>query len=181
MCDPTLIISAVSNGLKMYSAIQENKSSRTQQQRVNAVAKQNRINKETAENFRIRQKRNETVAKGFEASLEGKEARATAMASAESVTGSSVDKLMFDFLRQEGKYKNMLLNNLDAEVFASNQRKEAFVTQQEGQQTYVTDMNYIMPVASAGLNYANDYYIWKEKQEMKELYSGYFDKAVTSG
>jgi hypothetical protein len=177
MCDPTLIISAVSNGLKMYSAIQEKKNKRAQQQRQNIIAKQNRINKETAENFRIRQVRKQTIAKGFEGALEGREARATAVASAESVTGSSVDKLMFDFLRQEGKYKNMLLNNLDAEVFASNQRKEAFVTQQEAQQTYVTDNNYLMPVATAGLNYSNDYFIWKEKQEQKEMYNNYFDKA----
>jgi hypothetical protein len=177
MCDPTLIISAVSNGLKMYATIQENKNKRAQQQRQNVIAKWNRVNKETAENFRIRQKRKETVHKGFEISKDSRQKRATAVASAESVTGISVNKLMFDFLRQEGEHKNMLLNNLDAEVFASQQRKEAFVTQQEAQMTYVTDVNYLMPIATAGLNYASDYYNWKEKQEMKELYSGYFDQA----
>lgn len=178
MCEPTLIISAVSNGLRLYSSMQEQKNKKAQQIRQNAIAKQNRINKETAENFRIRQKRHEVMAKGFEGAIEGKEQRATAVASAESVQGASVDKLMNDFLRQEGKYKNMLLNNLEAEVFASNQRKEAFFTQEEAQSTYVTDVNYLMPVATAGLNYANDYYIWKEKQEQKEMYEKYFDKAM---
>jgi hypothetical protein len=178
MCDPVLIISAVSQGLKMYASIQEQKEQRKQQQRQNVIAKWNRVNKETAEDFRIRQKRKETVHKGFETTREAREKRATAVASAESVQGISVDKLMFDFLRQEGEHKNMLLNNLDAEVFASQQRKEAFVTQQEAQMTYVTDVNYLMPVATAGLNYASDYYIWKEKQEMKELYSGYFDAST---
>ena len=85
---------------------------------------------------------------------------------------------MFDFLRQEGEHKNMLLNNLEAEVFASQQRKSAFKDQQSAQSTYVTDVNYLMPVATAGLTFAGDYVTWKEKQDEKKMYEEYFDKAT---
>ena len=181
MCNPTLIISAVSNGLKFYSSMQEQKSARAQAQMQNAIAKQNRINKETAEQFRIRQVRKQNMAKAYDQVRAGREARATAQASAESVVGLSVDRLMQDFLRQEGEYKNSVLNNLDAEVFASQQRLEAFKTQQSAQSTYVQDVNYLMPLTTAGLSYANDYFVWKEAEEMKDLMeestTGYFDKA----
>ena len=56
MCNPMMIISAVSNGLRLYSSMQQQSTAREQQIRQNAIAKQNRINKETAENFKIRQK-----------------------------------------------------------------------------------------------------------------------------
>ncbi len=184
MCTPQLFISVASQGLKLFSSISQQKSARVQAQHQNAIAKQNRINKETAEQFRIRQKRKETMAKAYEQVREGREARATAQASAESVVGKSVDRLLQDFLRQEGEYKNALLNNLDAEVFASQQRLEAFRTQESAQSTYVQDVNYLMPLANAGLNYSNDYFVWKEAQDMKDLMKqssqGYFDKAVDS-
>ena len=84
MCNPTLIISAVSNGLKFYSSMQEQKSARAQAQMQNAIAKQNRINKETAEQFRIRLVRKQNMAKAYDQVRAGREARATAQASAES-------------------------------------------------------------------------------------------------
>ena len=61
MCSPTLVISAASNGLKFYQARQENINARNQARIQNERAKKNRILKETAENYKIRQSRKEAV------------------------------------------------------------------------------------------------------------------------
>ena len=65
MCSPTLMISAASNGLKFMQARQEQRNAKQQAQLQNQRATQNRILKETAENFKIRQKRKEAMSKAY--------------------------------------------------------------------------------------------------------------------
>ena len=57
MCSPTLAISVASNGLKFFQAQQANRNARQQARTQNERAKKDRILKETAENYKIRQSR----------------------------------------------------------------------------------------------------------------------------
>lgn len=170
MClDPMLLVSIASNGLKFIQAQKADKAARLQQQQQNDLALKNRNLKEAAENYRligvIKKERQETGA----ITEKTRAAKARAEAMAEGVGGASVDRLLMDFLRQEGEYKNAVLNQLDEEIFASSLNQEAIVNEQAGNQTYVTGNNTIMNAASAGLNYAGDWYKWKSDQEYKDL------------
>ena len=85
MCSPTLMISAASNGLKFMQARQENRNAQEQARIQNERAKNNRIIKETAENYKIRQSRKEAVSKTYAMAIKAKQAQARLVASAEGI------------------------------------------------------------------------------------------------
>jgi len=169
MCSPTLMLSAASQGFKMMSARKENRAAQQQAIRQNQIAKYNRIRKQTSEDFKILQIRKSKLAKIHEVKLEGKKARAKAFTQAEMVSGVSVDRLMQDFFREEGRYKSTVLDNLDKEVFMAQQNKEAYALNQEAQSKFVPHNNFLPSFAAASIAFTGDYYDWKGQKEQLEV------------
>ena len=167
MCTPTLFISAASNILKFGQSMRQQRAAKQQAQLQNWRAEKNRILKETAENFKIRQKRKESMNKAFAMHEKGRRARSKVFTAAETMRGGAVDKVINDYFRQEGRYKNKVLNNLQAEAFQSMRAKEAYRMGQEFQSKFIPDVQFVPTFASSALNYAGSYYDWKAGQEAK--------------
>ena len=155
------------NGMKMMQSMQQQKRAKQQAQLQNWRAEKNRILKETAENFKIRQKRKESMNKAFAMHEKGRRARSKVFTQAEGMTGGAVNKVINDYFRQEGRYKNKVLNNLQAEAFQSMRAKEAYRLNQDFQSKFIPDVQFVPTFASSALNYAGDYYDWKSDEEIK--------------
>jgi len=169
MCSPTLMISAFSQGLKMMSSRQQNRAAINQANEQNRIAKLNRVRKQTSEDFKILQIRKRELTKIGEVKKRGRIARAQALARAETVGGVSVDRLIHNFFRQEGEYKSQVLNNLDAEVFAAQQNKEAYRLNQEAQSKAIPHDNFLPTFAASATAFAGNYFDWKTDQTALEV------------
>jgi len=169
MCSPTLFISIASQGLKMVSARRENRAAIYQAQEQNRIAKLNRIRKQTSEDFKVLQIRKRELTKIGEVKKKARIARAQAEARAETVGGVSVDRMMQDFFMQEGEYKSHVLNNLDAEVFAAQQNKEAYRLNQEAQSKPIPHDNFLPTFAASATAFAGNYFDWKTDQTALEV------------
>ena len=167
MCSPQLFIAAAGQGLKFMSARQENRAAIQQANEQNRIARENRIRKQTAEDYKILQIRKRELTKIAEVKKRGRIARAQAAARAETVSGVSVDRLMQDFFRQEGEYKSQVLNNLQAEVFNAQQNKEAYRLNQEAQQRRIPSNNIMPSFAASAVAFGGNYFDWKTDQEIK--------------
>ena len=161
MCSPTLMISAAMNGMKMMQANKANKAARAQAIEQNRIAKVNRQRMETDEDYQLLQKRKSLLIKADAVNRRGRIARAQAVASAEAVSGVSVDRMVQDFFRQEGVHKSQILNNLDAEVFAAQRNKEGYKINQEARSKAIPDNSFLPTFAGAAISFAGDFYDWK--------------------
>ena len=181
MCSPTLVISAASNGLRFMQARQANRNAQEQARIQNERAKNDRILKETAENYKIRQSRKEAVSKTYAMSIKARQAQARLIAAGEGIgTGGVIGKLIAEYQRQQGIYNNKVLNNLRAEAFQSMRAKEAYRLGQDYKSKSIPANDFLPSFASASFNYAADFYNWKadeeEKKRQKQLasyYTGY--------
>jgi len=162
------MISVAMNGMKMMQSMKQQKNAKQQAQLQNWRAKKNRILKETAENFKIRQKRKEAMSKSYAMHEKGRQARSTAFTASEGMGGGVINKLVNNYFRQEGMYKSKVLSNLQAEAFQSQRAKEAYRLGQEYQSKDIPDVQFLPTFASASLNYASDYYDWKAGETAKK-------------
>ena len=167
MCSPTLMISVASNGLKFMQAQQANRSARHAAVLQNQRARENRILKATAEDYKIRQKRKESMAKAYAMVRKGREARSTAFTASESMGGGVINKLINNYFRQEGEYKNKVLSNLKAEAFQSQRAKEAYRLGQEYQSKDIPPVEIVPTFAAGAINFSGDYFDWRASEEEK--------------
>ena len=169
MCSPTLAISVGSNALKFVQARREQQNARQQAITQNERAKKDRILKETAENYKIRQSRKEAVSKTYAMAIKAKQAQARLLASAEGIgTGGVIGKLIADYQRQKGMFDNKVLNNLQSQAFQSMRAKEAYRLGQEYRSKEIPPVEFLPTFAAASFNYATDYYNWKAGEEEKK-------------
>ena len=164
MCSPTLFLSIASQGLRMVAARQQNRAAIYQAQEQNRIARENAIRKQTTEDFRTLQIRKNALGKIEQVEIEGRQARARAAAQAEMVGGVSVNRLMQDFFREEGRYKSVVLDNLDKEVFMAQQNKEAYAINQAAQSKPIPHSNWLPTFAASAIAFGGDYYDWKAQQ-----------------
>jgi hypothetical protein len=162
------MISVASNGLKFMQARTEERNNREQAMMQNERAKQNRILKSTAEDYKLRQTRKVSMSKAYAMNIKGREARSTAFTASENMGGGVIDKLINNYFRQEGEYKSKVLANLEAEAFQSLQAKKAYRLGQEYNSKSIPPVDTLPNFASASLNYASDYYTWRESEERKK-------------
>ena len=181
MCSPTLAISVASNGLKFMQARQANRDARQQAITQNERAKNDRILKETAENYKIRQSRKEAVSKTYAMAIKAKQAQARLLASAEGIgTGGVIGKLIADYQRQKGMFDNKVLSNLQSQAFQSMRAKEAYRLGQDYRSKEIPPVDFVPSFASASFNYATDYYNWKAGEEEKKRLKQQSDYYMTN-
>lgn len=168
MCDP-VTLAITRTALTIYQSRQEAKADRDQAIRQNQIAENARIQKENAENLRLRQVAIRKKDKAFDLNLESKEKQATARAAAENVGGAALDRVVNNYLRLEGKYTSQILANLEQEIAQSNQNKKLFAMEQEGRQAYIPEVNTAGIFAASAIEFGGDYLEWKTRKEEKEL------------
>tara|TARA_R100001591_G_C4328704_1_gene177508 strand:- start:116 stop:661 length:546 start_codon:yes stop_codon:yes gene_type:complete len=168
MCDP-VTIAITRTALTIYQARESAKAEREQAIRQNQIAENARIQKENAENLRIRQVAIRKKDKAFDLNIESKEKQATARAAAENVGGAALDRVVNNYLRLEGKFTSQILANLEQEIANSNQNKKLFAMEQEGRQSYIPEVDTAGIFAASAIEFGGDYLEWKTRKEEKDL------------
>ena len=167
MCDP-VTLAITRTALTIYQSREEQKAEREQANYQNALAERARIQKENAENLRLRQIAEKKGDKIFDLAIEAREKRATARTAAETVGGAALDRVVNNYLRLEGKYKSQIERNLEQEIANSNQNKKLFAMEQEGRQVYIPEVNTAGIFATSAIEFGGDYIEWKTRELEKE-------------
>lgn len=176
MCvEPTtalLIASASSSAIQYQTGKAQQKATYQAQKRQNALARENALQRYASEQLKIRQVVEQNKAKGYEASLRARKARATARTSAGesglAISGST-EMLLADYYRTEGNYKTSLARNLKINIDQFERNLEAIEFGAEAQSTYETPPNSALLFASSALNVANTYYGQKAMKDNMKL------------
>ena len=178
MCEPVtatqalLAVSAVSAGLQYQQGKQQQKAQYQAQKNQNEIARKNALQRYASEQLKIRQQIKQSNAKGYEATLKSRKARAEFISSAgESgvALGGSIEGLLADYYRTQGNYMNALNRNLGINISQYERNLEAIQFGQEAQSTYVQPPNPELLFASSALNVANTYYGLEAQKEARGL------------
>ena len=174
MCvEPTtalMIASAGSSLLQFQQAKQQQKNVYQAQKRQNEIARENAIRRYATEQLKIRQEIKKSSAKGFEASLRSKKARAKFIAGSEGLALSGSQEALFrDYYRTQGNYNSALQKNLQLNINQFERNLEAIQFGQEAQSTYVQPPNPNLLFVSGALNVANTYYGLQAQKELRGL------------
>ena len=175
MCNPTAVligVSVASAGLQYQQAKAQQKAQFEQQKRQNELAKRNALQRYASEQLKIRQIADEKKQKSYEATLKSRKARSeyitSAGASGLALTGST-NRLLADYYRVEGNYKNSLERNLNINIGQFERNLQAIQFNQEAQSTYVQPPNPELLFVSSALNVANTYYSLEAQKEASGL------------
>jgi len=176
MCiNPTtalLVVQTVSAVVNYRNQVAEQKSRFEQAKRTNELARQNAIQRSSAEALKIRQIEKESADKGFKATLTAREKMAEAIASAGdsgiAISGST-DRLIGDYYRKLGVYKDSLTQNLQINETQFRRNLEAIQFGQQAQSVYEAPPNPELAFATGALNVANSYYSLEAQKQIRGL------------
>jgi hypothetical protein len=175
MCDPTtalVVASVASAGIQYQTGKAQQKAQFEAQKRQNEIAKNNALQRYASAQLKIRQETDVAKAKGYEATLKARKARAMFISSAgESgvALSGSTNALLADYYRTEGIYKTSLARNMDMNVAQFERNLQAIQFGQEAQSTYVQPPNPELLFASSALSVANTYYSMEFMKEQNGL------------
>jgi hypothetical protein len=178
MCDPTtalLVTSVASAGLQYKMQKSQQEAAYARQKRQNDLAKANAIRRYASEQLRIRQVLSKAAKKDYEGTLKSRKVRAKFISQAGDAGGlalsGSTNRLLADYYRTEGKFRNAIRNNMAINISQFERNLEAIQFGQEAQSTYVTPPNPHLLFATQALNVANAYYTLEAKKQMSGLMS----------
>ena len=167
MCEPVtatqalLAVSAVSAGLQYQQGKQQQKAQYEAQKRQNEIARKNALQRYASAQLKIRQETKQASAKGLEATLRARKARAQFISSVGEggiALSGSTNALLADYYRTEGNYQSALATNMGMNIAQFERNLQAIQFGQEAQSTYVQPPNPELLFASSALNVANTYY-----------------------
>ena len=179
MCNATtamVAISAASAGLQYQMGKAQQQAQYDRDKRQNELAKKNAIIRYASAQLKIRQTLKKAATKDYFASLKGRKVRAKYIAGVGDAGGlalhGSVNALLANYYRTEGKYRNAIRNNMAINISQFERNLEAIQFGQEAQSTYVTPPNTKLLFATQALNVANTYYSLQWQKEKLGLLSG---------
>ncbi len=173
MCSPEVAVMALSAGLQYKMQKQQAQNTYDRQKRQNDIAKKNAIIRYASAQLKIRQKLKQAATKDYFATLKGRKVRAKYIAGVGDAGGlalhGSVNALLANYYRTEGKYRNAIRNNMAINISQFERNLEAIQFGQEAQSTYLTPPNSNLLFASAALNVANSYYSLQARKEAEGI------------
>ncbi len=180
MCIPPqmalMAVSAVSSAMSFQMQKAQQKAQYARQIRQNELAKKNAVMRYASAQLKIRQELKQASTKDYFATLKGRRARAKYIAGVGDAGGlalhGSVNSLLANYYRTEGKYRNAIRNNMAINISQFERNLEAIQFGQEAQSTYVTPPNTKLLFATQALNVANTYYSLQWQKEKLGLLSG---------
>ena len=176
MCDPATAVMIASAGLQYKMQKAQAQNTYNAQKRQNELAKTNAIRRYASEQLRIRQELSKAAKKDYEGSLKSRKIRATFISQAGDAGGlalsGSTNRLLADYYRTEGKFRNAIRNNMNINISQFERNLEAIQFGQESQSTYLTPPNPSLLFATQALNVSNAYWSLEAKKEMSGLMSG---------
>ena len=176
MCiNPTtalLVVQTVSAVVNYRNQIADQKARYEQAKRTNELARQNAIQRASAETLKIRQIEKESADKGFKATISARDKMAEAIASAGdsgiAISGST-DRLIGDYYRKLGVYRDSLAQNLQINESQFRRNLEAIQFGQQAQSVYEAPPNPELAFATGALNVANTYYSLEAQKQIRGL------------
>ena len=178
MCvEPTtalMIASAASSVMNFQQQKQQAKYRYAAQVRQNQLAKENAIQRVSAETLKIRQLTKQKQDKGYAAAMKARRARATYISEAGAAglaLSGSTNALLANFYRQEGNYKASLQKNMNINISQYRRNLEAIQFGQKAQSTYTQQPNAPLLFASNALNVANTWYGMEYQKELMGMKS----------
>lgn len=166
------IVSAGSNIINAKNQIADQKARYEQAKRTNELARQNAIQRASAETLKIRQIEKESADKGFKATISARDKMAEAIASAGdsgiAISGST-DRLIGDYYRKLGVYRDSLAQNLQINESQFRRNLEAIQFGQQAQSVYEAPPNPELAFATGALNVANTYYSLEAQKQIRGL------------
>ena len=181
MCSPTLAIQGISTAFKFVQARKEQRAIREQAIKQREIAEKNYRLKVAQEQLKIRQQEEAAVDKITQAKIEGKQLKAKAKVSAETIGGNVLDRVFEDYLRQEGKYKSSVEANLEKEFAQSQQNIKGYGVELESQTPYIPPVNTVGLLGASAISFAGSYVNWKADQLEKEELNDRILKIRTNG
>ena len=179
MCNSTAALVGVqvaSAGLQYKMQKAQAQNTYNQQKRQNDLAKANAIRRYASEQLRIRQVLSKAAKKDYEGTLKSRKVRAKFISQAGDAGGlalsGSTNRLLADYYRTEGKFRNAIRNNMNINISQFERNLEAIQFGQESQSTYLTPPNPSLLFATQALNVSNAYWSLEAKKEMSGLMSG---------
>ena len=179
MCDATtalLVTSVASAGLQYDIQKSQQEAAYARQKRQNELARANAIRRYASEQLRIRQVLSKAAKKDYEGTLKSRKVRAKFISQAGDAGGlalsGSTNRLLADYYRTEGKFRNAIRNNMNINISQFERNLEAIQFGQESQSTYLTPPNPGLLFATQALNVSNAYWSLEAKKEMSGLMSG---------
>ena len=179
MCNPTtalLVTSVASAGLQYDMQKSQQEAAYARQKRQNELARTNAIRRYASEQLRIRQVLSKAAKKDYEGTLKSRKVRAKFISQAGDAGGlalsGSTNRLLADYYRTEGKFRNAIRNNMNINISQFERNLEAIQFGQESQSTYLTPPNPSLLFATQALNVSNAYWSLEAKKEMSGLMSG---------
>ena len=175
MCTPTAGLIAVqiaSAGLQYKMQKAQAKAEYQRQKNQNEIAKKNAIQRYASEQLKIRQSQKQSLAKGYEAEIKGRKARAEFIVGAGEggiAMSGSTQALMRDYYRVQGNYNSSLQTNMGINISQYERNMEAIQFGQESQSTYLTPPNSNLLFASAVLNVGNSYFNMQTRKQNEGL------------
>ena len=187
MCvEPTtalLIASTASSAIQYQQGKQQQKAQYEAQKRQNEIARKNALQRYASAQLKIRQETKQASAKGLEATLRARKARAVFISSAGEggiALSGSTNALLADYYRTEGNYQSALATNMGMNIAQFERNLEAIQFGQESQSTYVQPPNPELLFASSALNVANTYYGLEAQKESLGLLTNKQKKSYTT-
>ena len=187
MCvEPTtalLIASTASSAIQYQQGKQQQKAQYEAQKRQNEIARKNALQRYASAQLKIRQETKQASAKGLEATLRARKARAVFISSAGEggiALSGSTNALLADYYRTEGNYQSALATNMGMNIAQFERNLEAIQFGQESQSTYVQPPNPELLFASSALNVANTYYGLEAQKESLGLLTNKQKKSYQS-
>jgi len=167
MCNPALVISAVSTGFQVVQNIQQQKDNRNLAIRQNEINKRDLDNRRANQQAQLIQKTTANLEKAGKAEKEFRRRRASFQAQDTGFTGNTYDTLLANYYDNEGGYRNAILGNIEQDV---QQYKRDYNTANliyESRASYVTPVDRNFAVLSGAAKFGASYYDYKYKEEVK--------------
>ena len=168
MCNPTLVVSAVSAGLQYQQSIQAQKAQRDAQIRQNEIAKKNLENRRTNLQAKLIQKTKKNLKVIGLKEKEATRKKAKFLASERGFTGNTYNFLLGNYDDRLGNIRSTILGNINFDANAFRNDYLNLNTLYDSQTSYVTNVDYGTTGLVAGLNYSKSYLDYKNKQSVLE-------------
>jgi len=167
MCNPSLVIAAVSSGIQYQQSVTAQKEARNLAIRQNEINKRDLDNRRANQQAQLIQKTTANLEKAGKAEKEFRRRRASFQAQDTGFTGNTYDTLLANYYDNEGGYRNAVLGNIQQDVSQFKQDYDTANLIYESRTNYVTPVDRNFTALSAGLRFANSYYDYKYKEEIK--------------
>ena len=173
MCSPTLAVAALSAGMQYQQAITQQKYKEAADRRQNEIAAKNLAYRRKASVLKLKQSTEKNLKKLEEAEKEIRRRKSTVIAS-KTFDGNTFNTLLANYYDSISSYRNVVLGNIEKNVFQYGETQKALTNQYDAQSTYTVAPDYLYTAGASALSFAGSYYEYKARQNANDVNPDYY-------